>query len=287
VQRMRREIAKSHAVNQRISDDVRTSLEESKRVANEALLRQLSINQKKKRKKGSSEEGGVESAKRKSKKARKENVEREDENEAEELDHVSQITDHSIADGGKKDPWFFVEWMRGKDDWHRGSTLLEEFPEDLTDYIMENCNEAPYNKFLQEADRKKINEEIETVALNGNGKEREEIVLPVDGQDLGKTVECDHGDYLDGGGYKREPNPYYCGPRGDICGGGCAGVGCNVMWVSQGKSIGKKTFRPSAEKPVFICRNRWDPTVRCKHAICGACWDAKQITSVRSRRSRS
>ena len=217
---MRREIAKSHAVNQRIADDVRTSLEESKRVASEALLRQLSINQKKKRKKGNSEEGGVESAKRK-------------------------------------------------------------------DYIMENCNEALYNKFLQEADRKKINEEIETVALNGNGKEREEIVLPVDGQDLGKTVECDHGDYLDEGGYKREPNPYYCGPRGDICGGGCAGVGCNVMWVSQGKSIGKKTFRPSAEKPVFICRNRWDPTVRCKHAICGACWDAKQITSVRSRRSRS
>jgi hypothetical protein len=27
---------------------------------------------------------------------------------------------------------------------------------------------------------------------------------------------CNHGNYLDGGGHKRELDSYYCGPRGDL-----------------------------------------------------------------------
>ncbi len=204
-------------------------------------------------------------------------------------DFVDSICGHSVADGGKTDPWFEVEWMVEGKIWSRGSAVNTDFPGELQDYILENCNEPPYNKFLPEDKRKVGNVGEKNVALSTIRTGAENVVLPSEGlsKETGKLLPCDHGNYLDGGGYKREPLPFYCGPNGDLWKRGCGGDGCTVMWVEGGSSVVNETFRPSHAKPVYICRNRWAKQDACKHAICGPCWDTTQVSSVRSRRARS
>jgi hypothetical protein len=163
----------------------------------------------------------------------------------------------------KEEPELLVKFDNGIQVWTLVDNAFVDSKEDLLKYFEFNClNDTA----MVTSTMKRVKQHEDD--LEREKKEKNDDKLFYNPEDNSMT--CKHDQWEMEMGYKAEGNSEYCSEKQDMATFEC--VVCSAKFMSVGHTVDGHTFKPTNNKPAYVCINCLKG---CKQAACYKCFHKK------------